>query len=178
MSDNLNILEILQKRFVSNMARHIGLEWADVCARLKEMPQKLEILARMEETGGEPDVVGKDANGGFLFFDCAKESPIGRRSYCYDRAALEARKAAKPTNDAISSATEIGVELLDEAQYAFLQTLGEFDTKTSSWLKTPEEVRSLGGAIFADRRFDRVFAYHNGAESYYAARGFRGCLRV
>jgi hypothetical protein len=161
------------------MPRHRGIRWEDVRARLEKRPEKLKVLAAMEDTGGEPDVVGCDkATGEYLFFDCSPQSPAGRYSLCYDREALDARKKFKPKNSAMDLAEEIGIEMLTEEQYAQLQKLGEFDTKTSSWLKTPPEVRKLGGAIFGDRRFGRVFIYHNGAESYYNGRGFRGVLRV
>jgi hypothetical protein len=161
------------------MSRHPGLEWADVQARLEANPEKLWSLNEMERTGGEPDVVGQDEETGeVVFYDCAAESPKARRSLCYDREALESRKAHKPKDSALDMAAAMGVELLSEAEYFQLQKLGEFDLKTSSWLKTPADVRELGGAIFGDRRFDRVFIYHNGADSYYSARGFRGALRV
>jgi hypothetical protein len=173
------LLSALQARFEANMHRHQGLTWAAVRARLEGNPEKLWSLAEMERTGGAPDVVGQDkATGAFIFYDCAAESPAGRRSLCYDRAALDARKANKPENSAVDLAAEIGIELLTEAQYRTLQQLGEFDTKTSSWVATPDKVRKLGGALFCDRRFDTVFVYHNGADSYYAARGFRGSLLV
>jgi hypothetical protein len=173
------LLETLQARFEKNMTRHPGFDWAEVRARLEAHPEKLLSLAEMERTGGEPDVVGHDAETGeFIFFDCAAESPTGRRSLCYDRAAWEARKTARPEGTALDLAAAMGIELLTEEEYQALQGLGEFDTKTSSWLKTPANVRKRGGAIFGDRRFDRVFVYHNGADSYYAARGFRGALRV
>ncbi len=174
-----DLLRTLQARFEKHPQRHAGLAWADVQARLEAAPEKLEVLHEMEETGGEPDVVVlNEPTDGYLFVDCAAESPKYRRSLCYDRAAWLARKANKPENTAMDVATDMGIELLTEAQYHALQQLGEFDTKTSSWLKTPDEVRKLGGAIFGDRRFGRVFIYHNGADSYYAARGFRGVLRV
>lgn len=173
------LLSELKDRFEANMDRHKGLEWADVRARLEAAPEKLWSLNEMERTGGEPDVVGYDAQTGeFLFYDCAAESPKGRRSVCYDRAALDSRKEHKPANSALDMAAAMGIELLSEAEYRSLQKLGSFDTKTSSWIKTPPEIRKLGGALFCDRRYDHVFVYHNGAESYYAARGFRGCLRV
>lgn len=173
------LLSILQIRFEANMQRHQSLTWAAVQARLDAQPDKLWSLSEMERTGGAPDVVGQgQPTGAFIFYDCAAESPIGRRSLCYDRAALDGRKANKPENSAVDMAAEIGVELLTEAQYRALQQLGEFDTKTSSWVATPEKVRKLGGALFCDRRFDTVFVYHNGADSYYAARGFRGSLQV
>ena len=161
------------------MSRHAGLTWADVQARLAAHPQKLWSLNEMERTGGEPDVVGQDTETGeVLFYDCAAESPEGRRALCYDQAALEARKKNKPAGSAMGMAADMGVELLTEAEYRALQNLGEFDLKTSSWVLTPPKVRDLGGALFCDRRFDTVFVYHNGAESYYSARGFRASLRV
>jgi Protein of unknown function (DUF4256) len=166
-------------RFEKNSNRHEGLEWAKVKAKLEANPEKLWSLGEMERTGGEPDIVGHDTKTGeYLFFDCSPESPKDRRSLCYDREALDSRKEAKPKNSAVDMAAAMGVELLTEEQYRELQKLGHFDTKTSSWVKTPSEMRKLGGALFADRRFGRVFLYHNGAESYYAARGFRGALRV
>ena len=173
------LLATLKTRFERNMQRHQGLHWAEVQARLEASPQKLWSLSGMETTGGEPDVVGRDKKTGeFIFYDCAAESPKGRRSLCYDRAALDSRKENKPKGNAIDLAATLGIELLTEEQYRDLQQLGEFDTKTSSWVLTPAKVRDLGGALFCDRRFDTVFLYHNGAESYYAARGFRGSLRV
>ncbi len=173
------LLRTLQARFQNNMTRHKGLEWAEVETRLEANPEKLRSLHEMEETGGEPDVVGYDQKTGeFIFYDCSPESPKDRRSVCYDQEALETRKEHKPKNSAVGIAAAIGVELLTEEQYRELQKLGEFDLKTSSWVKTPSNIRKLGGALFCDRRFDTVFTYHNGAESYYAARGFRGWLRV
>jgi hypothetical protein len=173
------ILKTLKARFEKHLNRHKGVNWAEVQAKLEAQPEKLWSLNEMERTGGEPDVVSRDTNTGeVLFFDCSAESPEGRRSLCYDREALDARKANKPENSALDLAASMGIEILSEEQYRDLQKLGEFDTKTSSWLKTPPEVRKLGGAIFGDRRYDRVFIYHNGADSYYAARGFRGLLRV
>ncbi|HJR71346.1 MAG TPA: DUF4256 domain-containing protein [Gammaproteobacteria bacterium] len=173
------LLRTLRGRFEKNMARHKDLAWADVHARLEANTASLRSLFEMERTGGEPDVVGHDKKTGeFVFYDCATESPQGRRSLCYDRKALEARKEHKPKDSAIDVAAAMGVELLTEEQYRELQKLGRFDTKTSSWVKTPPEIRRLGGAIFCDRRYDHVFVYHNGAESYYAARGFRASLRV
>ena len=161
------------------MDRHEGLEWANVQAKLASNDEKLCILGEMERTGGEPDVVGFDKKTGeYIFYDCSEESPKGRRSLCYDREALDSRKEHKPANSAVGMAAEMGVELLSEEEYWELQQLGNFDMKTSSWLKTPSDVRKLGGAIFADYRFGRIFTYHNGAESYYAARAFRGKLRV
>lgn len=173
------LLHLLKNRFEKNMPRHQELDWAKIQAKIEANPDKLWSLNEMEETGGEPDVVGHDAKTGeYLFYDCAAESPKGRRSVCYDHEALESRKEYKPGNSAVGMADEIGIELLSEEEYRELQTLGHFDTKTSSWLATPPEIRKLGGAIFGDYRFGRVFVYHNGAESYYAARGFRGSLRV
>jgi hypothetical protein len=173
------LLTILQTRFEKNMRRHRGIEWAKLQARLEKQPDKLKSLQAMESTGGEPDVVGQDkATGEFIFFDCSIETPKGRRSLCYDAAALDARKEHKPAGSAVEMAASMGIELLTEEQYFELQKLGEFDLKTSSWLKTPPEVRKLGGAIYGDRRYGRVFIYHNGVQSYYAVRGFRGVLRV
>ena len=173
------LLKALKVRFEKHTNRHKGLEWAAVQARLEASPAKLWSLGEMEGTGGEPDVVGRDQKTGeYVFYDCAAESPKGRRSACYDREALESRKEHKPKSNAIDMAAAMGIELLTEEQYRELQTLGEFDAKTSSWVKTPAAIRKLGGAIFCDRRYDHVFVYHNGAESYYAARGFRGSLRV
>jgi hypothetical protein len=173
------LLKTLKVRFEKNMNRHEGLEWPKVQAKLEAHPEKLSSLNAMESTGGEPDVVGYDQKTGeYIFYDCSAESPKGRRSLCYDREALESRKQHKPKNNAMDLATAMGIELLTEEQYRELQKLGDFDTKTSSWVKTPAAIRKLGGAIFCDRRYDHVFVYHNGAESYYAARGFRGSLRV
>jgi hypothetical protein len=173
------LLATLKARFEKNPGRHPGLEWAEVQARLEASPGKLRSLAEMERTGGEPDVAGRDGRTGeILFFDCSAESPAGRRSLCYDRAALDGRKENKPKGCATEQAAAIGIEILSEEQYRFLQTLGRFDLKTSSWIATPPAIRTLGGALFCDRRYDHVFTYHNGAESYYAARGFRGVLRV
>ncbi len=173
------ILRILKARFEKNMNRHKGLEWAEVQARLEANVEKPWSLNEMERTGGEPDVVSHDKKAGeYIFYDCAAESPKGRRSFCYDREALESRKKHKPKNNAVDMAVVMGIELLTEEQYRELQRLGDFDTKTSSWVKTPSHIRKLGGALFCDRRFDTVFVYHNGAESYYAARAFRGSLRV
>jgi hypothetical protein len=173
------LLSALKARFEKNMNRHKGLEWAKVQAKLEARTEKLWSLNEMERTGGEPDVVGHDKKTGkYIFYDCSAESPKGRRSFCYDRDALEARKEHKPKNNAMDLAAAMGVELLTEEQYRELQKLGKFDTKTSSWVKTPFEIRKLGGALFCDRRYDHVFVYHNGAESYYAARGFRGSLSV
>jgi len=171
------LLETLRLRFEQNMKRHKGLDWAAVEARLKKNADALRSLGEMERTGGEPDVVRHD-KGEFVFYDCSAESPKGRRSVCYDPEALESRKEHKPKHSAIGMASEMGIELLTEAEYRELQTLGPFDAKTSSWLKAPAEIRKLGGAIFGDYRYGTVFVYHNGAESYYAARGFRGSLRV
>ena len=173
------LLSTLKVRFEKNMDRHRGLEWAKVQAKLEAHPEMLWSLNEMERTGGEPDVVGQDKKtGDFIFYDCSAESPKGRRSVCYDREALESRKEHKPKNNVIDMAAAMGVELLTEEEYRALQKLGNFDTKTSSWVQTPADIRKLGGAIFCDRRYDTVFVYHNGAESYYAARGFRGSLRV
>jgi hypothetical protein len=173
------LLKALKARFEKNMNRHKGLEWAKVQAKLEANAEKLRSLHEMERTGGEPDVVGQDKKTSeYVFYDCSAESPKDRRSVCYDREALESRKEHKPADTAIDMATAMGIELLTEEQYRELQKLGTFDAKTSSWVKTPSAVRKLGGALFCDRRFDTVFVYHNGAESYYAARGFRGSLRV
>lgn len=173
------LLRVLKTRFEKNMKRHKGIAWDKVQARLETNPEKLWSLDDMEVTGGEPDVVGYDnKTGEYIFYDCAAESPKGRRSVCYDHEALASRKEHKPENSAIGMAADMGIELLTEEQYRELQKLGNFDTKTSSWVKTPPDIRKLGGAIFCDRRYDTVFVYHNGAESYYAARGFRGSLRV
>lgn len=173
------LLPTLKTRFEENTSRHKGLEWAKVQAKLEAKPEKFLSLNEMEKTGGEPDVVGLDkASGEYIFFDCSAESPKGRRSLCYDREALESRKQHKPKNSAIDSASAMRIELLTEEQYRELQKLGEYDAKTSSWLQTPANIRNLGGAIFGDFRFATVFVYHNRAESYYAARGFRGSLRV
>ena len=173
------LLEALKVRFNKNMSRHQNLEWANVQSRLEASPEKLWSLNNMERTGGEPDVVDRDKKSGeYLFYDCSPESPVGRRNVCYDHEAQESRKANKPENNAIDMAASMGIELLTEEEYRKLQKLGNFDTKTSSWVKTPAEIRKLGGALFCDRRYDTVFVYHNGAESYYAARGFRGSLRV
>jgi hypothetical protein len=173
------LLHRLQSRFEKNMHRHPELNWAMVSEKLAKHPDKCVSLQKMEETGGEPDVVGYDTDSGaFLFADCAAESPSGRRSLCYDKAALDARKENKPQAGALQMAAEMGIEMLTEEQYRNLQQLEAFDTKTSSWIKTPDAIRKLGGALFCDRRYDHVFTYHNGAGSYYAARGFRGLLRV
>jgi hypothetical protein len=173
------LLKILKARFEKHMNRHKGLEWAKVQAKLEASAGKLWSLNEMEGTGGEPDVVGHDKKTGeYIFYDCSAESPKGRRSFCYDHEALESRKENKPENSAIGMAASIGIELLTEEQYRELQELGNFDTKTSSWVKTPSDIRELDGALFCDRRYDTVFLYHNGAGSYYAARGFRGSLKV
>ena len=173
------LLGALESRFEKNMSRHQGLEWANVQAKLEASPEKLWSLHEMERTGGEPDVVGHDEKTGeYIFYDCSAESPNGRRSVCYDREGQEARKEHKPENNALDMAAAMGIALLTEAEYRELQQLGKFDMKTSSWLKTPAEIRKLGGALFADFRYGNVFVYHNGAQSYYAARGFRGSLRV
>jgi hypothetical protein len=173
------LLQTLKARFEKHVQRHQGIAWADVQARLEGNADALEALLEMESTGGEPDVIGRDAKSGrFTFCDCSAESPAGRRSLCYDRAALDARKEAKPKSSAVETAAGMGVALLTEERYRELQRLGEFDTKTSSWIETPSDVRALGGALFCDRRYGRVFVYHNGAQSYYAARGFRGTLEV
>ncbi|HWY07944.1 MAG TPA: DUF4256 domain-containing protein [Candidatus Acidoferrales bacterium] len=173
------LLGALRTRFEQNVNRHKGLEWAEVQAKLEANPEKLWSLNEMERTGGEPDVVGHDKETGeCIFYDCSAESPKGRRSLCYDREALESRKEHKPKDSAVDMAAAMGIELLTEAQYRELQKLGNFDTKTSSWVKTSPAIRKLSGALFCDRRFDTVFVYHNGAESYYAARAFRGSLRV
>jgi hypothetical protein len=173
------LLSVLKARFEKNLNRHQGVEWTKVQGKLEASPEKLWSLNEMEKTGGEPDVVGHDRKTGeYIFDDCSAESPKGRRSVCYDREALESRKEHKPKNSAIDMAAAMGIEILTEEQYRELQTLGNFDTKTSSWVKTPPDIRKLGGALFCDRRYDHVFLYHNGAESYYAARGFRGSLKV
>ena len=174
-----DLLKILKTRFEKNMSRHRGLEWAGVQAKLEAHPEKLWSLNEMEKTGGEPDVTGHDSTTGeYIFYDCSAESPKGRRSLCYDRAAWESRKEHKPKNNAMEMAAAMGINLLTEDQYRQLQELGDIDTKTSSWIMTPAEIRKLGGALFCDRRYDHVFVYHNGADSYYASRGFRGLLRV
>ena len=177
--DREELLNTLKVRFEKNTNRHKGLEWPKVKAALEGKTEKLWLLSEMERTGGEPDVVGHDKKTGeYIFYDCSPESPKGRRSVCYDREALESRKELRPEDNAIDMAAAIGIELLTEEQYRELQKLGNFDSKTSSWVKTPADIRKLGGALFCDRRYDTVFVYHNGAESYYAARGFRGSLRV
>jgi hypothetical protein len=173
------LLSILKARFEKNVKRHKGIDWTSVQVRLEADPDKLWSLSEMEKTGGEPDVAGYDKKTGeYIFMDCSAESPAGRRSVCYDHKALESRKEHKPKNSAMGMAADMGIELLSEEQYHELQKLGSFDTKTSSWLETPAEIRKLGGAIFGDFRYNQVFVYHNGAESYYAARGFRGLLKV
>ena len=173
------LLKTLKSRFEKNMPRHPAIKWSEVQAKLEAQADKLWSLHEMERTGGEPDVVGQNAKTGeFIFFDCSAESPSGRRSLCYDKAALDARKENKPVDSAVNMADSMGIELLTEEQYRELQRLGDFDLKTSSWVQTPAEIRKRGGALFCDRRYDHVFTYHNGADSYYAARGFRGSLRV
>ena len=173
------LIRILKDRFQKNMHRHKGLEWSKIQARLEANAEKMWSLQEMEKTGGEPDIVGYDKKTGeYIFYDCSAESPNGRRSLCYDRKALETRKENKPKDNAVDVAASMGIELLTEEQYRYLQSFGEFDLKTSSWVKTPDDIRKLGGAIFCDRRYNTVFVYHNGAESYYAARGFRGVLKV
>lgn len=173
------LLHTLQTRFEKNMGRHPDLKWEAVQDKLKSNTDKLDTLNQMEESGGEPDIIGYDEiDNEFIFYDCSPESPKGRRSLCYDQSALESRKEHKPKDSALNLAEAMGAKLLNEEEYRYLQTLGEFDLKTSSWIETPDSVRKLGGAIFGDRRFNRVFFYHNGAESYYAARGFRCSLRV
>ena len=172
-------IRTLKDRFEKHTGRHKGIDWSAVQAKLEANPRKFEALFEMERTGGEPDVIGYDKNAdGFSYCDCSPESPPGRRSLCYDRAALDSRKENRPSGNAVEMASSLGIEMLTEAQYRELQTLGEFDMKTSSWVKTPPDVRKLGGALFCDRRFGKVFVYHNGAESYYAARGFRGMVIV
>jgi hypothetical protein len=173
------LIGTLEERFKANTVRHTGIEWESVKARLRDNPQSLTALLEMERTGGEPDVIGYDEQSNeFIFCDCSAESPAGRRSLCFDRKALDARKHNKPRDNAVEMASSIGIELLSEQQYRELQKLGKFDLKTSSWVETPAPIRDLGGALFCDRRYDHVFVYHNGADSYYAARGFRGRLRV
>jgi len=173
------LIQTLSDRFAGNMRRHPGIDWRAVQLKLAASPEKLQALSEMERTGGEPDIIGRDGEtGGFLFCDCSPESPAGRRSLCYDRKALDSRKENKPGGNAIEMAASIGIEILTEHQYRELQELGEFDRKTSSWVVTPAKIRDLGGALFCDRRYNQVFVYHNGAESYYAARGFRGRLKV
>lgn len=177
--DRDELIKVLSDRFKKNMSRHKALKWEPLHAKLERDAEKVRSLFEMEKTGGEPDVVGYDDNTDeYIFYDCSAESPNGRRSICYDREALESRKEHRPKNTALDMAADMGIELLTEEQYRELQKLGKFDTKTSSWVQTPDEVRKLGGAIFCDRRYNRVFVYHNGAESYYAGRAFRGSLRV
>jgi len=174
-----DLIKTLKDRFAKNMRRHTGIDWNAVQAKLEASPEKLQTLSAMERTGGDPDVIGYDEkSGAFIFCDCSPESPTGRRSLCYDRAALDSRKENKPGGNAVEMASSLGIEILTEQQYRELQELGEFDRKTSSWVKTPAKIRELGGALFCDRRYDQVFVYHNGAESYYAARGFRGRLKI
>jgi hypothetical protein len=177
-SERDELIEILKARFENNVHRHRGIAWAAVQAKLKRNLKALRSLHAMEATGGEPDVIGDDKSGRITFCDCSAESPIGRRSLCYDKEALDSRSEYKPRGSAVEMAVEMGIDLLTEQQYRELQQLGEFDTRTSSWVQTPPDVRSLGGALFCDRRYGKVFVYHNGAQSYYAARGFRGRLRV
>jgi hypothetical protein len=178
-TESQELLATLKTRFEKNMTRHAGLDWAKVLAKLEANAEKLWSLAEMERTGGEPDVIGADPKTGeFLFYDCSAETPKDRRNLCYDRAALEARKEFKPKDSAMDVAAAMSIEILSEEEYWHLQSLGKFDTKTSSWVKTPAEIRKLGGALFCDRRYDHVFTYHNGAESYYGVRGFRGSLKV
>lgn len=178
-SEQTELLKTLEARFRKHVRRHAGVEWADVRARLEASPKSLEALSEMEHTGGEPDLMARDPKTGeCVFCDCAPESPAGRRSLCYDREALDARKENKPAGSAVDMAAAMGIELLTEAEYRALQELGEFDLKTSSWIRTPDDVRALGGALFCDRRYGKVFVYHNGAQSYYAARGFRGLVRI
>lgn len=173
------LLSILKNRFEKNLKRHKDLKWEDVQKKLEANKDKLKSLQQMEETGGEPDVVAFDKKSGeFIFYDCSSETPKGRRSVCYDREGLDSRKEHKPENNALDMAKTMGIELLTEEEYRYLQTLGEFDCKTSSWIATPEAIRKLGGALFCDRRYDHVFTYHNGAQSYYAVRGFRGKLKI
>ncbi len=173
------LIQTLKSRFTKNMHRHSGLEWAQVQEKIANHPTALQVLLEMERTGGEPDVIGYAENTGeFIFCDCAAESPTGRRSLCYDQDALDARKENKPAGNAVAMAASMGIELLSEEQYRALQTLGTFDRKTSSWINTPDSIRKLGGALFCDRRYDHVFTYHNGADSYYSVRGFRGRFKV
>jgi hypothetical protein len=179
MKERSKLLDVIEARFAKNMHRHEGISWSHVVARLDASPAALKSLRAMEDTGGEPDVIGRDRKSGEVTFcDCARESPAGRRSLCYDRAALDARKENKPQGSAVETAVAMGIELLTQEQYRALQELGEFDNTTSSWVATPRDVRALGGALFCDRRYGKVFVYHNGVQSYYAARGFRGSLRV
>jgi len=178
-NERTELIQILKLRFERHMRRHAGISWAQVQARLEALPEMLRSLQAMEATGGEPDVIGRDeATQRITFCDCSPESPGGRRSTCYDKQALDSRKEHKPAHTAVEMAADMGIELLSEAQYRALQALGEFDTKTSSWISTPTQIRKLGGALFCDRRYGQVFVYHNGAQSYYAVRGFRGLLQV
>lgn len=177
--ETIELLDILQQRFEKNKSRHENLDWSKIEAKLNSNPSKLWSLHQMEISGGEPDIVDYDEKTDeYIFFDCSAESPKGRRSFCYDREALDSRKEHKPQNDVMTAAKEMGVEILSEEQYRYLQSVGKFDQKTSSWIKTPKEIRELGGALFCDRRYNTVFVYHNGADSYYAARAFRGVLKV
>ncbi len=178
-AERSNLIATLHDRFVKNTRRHIGITWSDVEARLTEHPKQLDVLFAMEQSGGEPDVIERDKKTGeMVFYDCSAETPAGRRSICYDRKALAARKENKPAGNAEEMAATIGIEMLTEAEYRALQTLGEFDRKTSSWVRTPDAMRALGGGLFCDRRYDQVFVYHNGVESYYAGRGFRGRVTI
>ena len=178
-AESLALIETLKSRFEKNKKRHAGIDWDKVQEKLTASPKKLDALGEMERTGGEPDVIGFDKKTGeFIFCDCSAESPAGRRSICYDKKALDSRKENKPGGSALEVAAAMGIEILTEQEYRELQQLGEFDKKTSSWIKTPSDIRDLGGALFCDRRYNTVFVYHNGAESYYAARGFRGCLKI
>lgn len=177
-SERNELIETLKTRFEKNMQRHKGIAWSAVAARLEANAEALKSLHAMEESGGEPDVIGSDKSGRITFCDCSAQSPAGRRSLCFDKKALDSRKENKPRGSALEMAKQMGIELLTEQEYRELQQLGEFDTKTSSWVQTPAAVRALGGALFCDRRYDKVFVYHNGAESYYAARGFRGRLQI
>lgn len=177
--ETIELLDILQQRFEKNKSRHENLNWSKIEAKLNSNPSKLWSLHQMEISGGEPDIADYDEKTDeYIFFDCSAESPKGRRSFCYDREALDSRKEHKPQNDVMTAAKEMGVEILSEEQYRYLQSVGKFDQKTSSWIKTPKEIRELGGALFCDRRYNTVFVYHNGADSYYAARAFRGVLKV
>ncbi len=177
-ADSKGLLEILKTRFEKNMKRHKGIEWPEVQKKLESNPARLWSLQEMEDTGGEPDVVGRDSEGRILFYDCSPESPSGRRSVCYDREGLESRKEHRPANSAMDLAEAMGIDILNEEEYRNLQKFGPFDSKTSSWIITPAPIRKLGGALFGDYRYGQVFIYHNGAQSYYGARGFRGCLKV